>query len=140
MTELEGQLIRHEGTRHFPYPDPLKPEIITIGIGRNLSGKGLTDDEIWYLFQNDIDECYDDLKDIFNSMWSCLPEHRQRVLLDMRFNLGHSGFLKFRNLIAAVKEGRHDEVPRHMMDSVWFGQVGTRGIYLVALWKNGGGD
>ncbi len=47
------------------------------------------------LLENDIQVCLEDLKIIFNK-FDMLPEFAQGVLVDMRFNLGHEGFRKFK--------------------------------------------
>ena len=43
---------RHEGRRQFPYYD--KRGKLSIAVGRNLNDRGLADDEIDYLFANDL--------------------------------------------------------------------------------------
>ena len=43
---------RHEGRRQFPYYDTRGK--LTIAVGRNLNDRGLADDEIDYLFANDL--------------------------------------------------------------------------------------
>src|SRR5271166_3187834 len=70
---------------------PIKPgsHVIgnpTVGIGRNLYGKGLTASEATYLCVNDIMEvvaCYD----LHIPWWRQLSPMRQRQLLDMGFNM-----------------------------------------------------
>jgi lysozyme len=56
------QLTTHEGLRLKPYLCPAGK--LTIGIGRNLEGKGITKQEAIMLLENDIQECLDDLTDI----------------------------------------------------------------------------
>jgi lysozyme len=56
------QLTTHEGLRLKPYLCPAGK--LTIGIGRNLEGKGITKQEAVMLLENDIQECLDDLTDI----------------------------------------------------------------------------
>jgi len=41
--------------------------------------------------------------DLTPDLLNMLPESAQGVLVDMRFNLGHKGFRKFKNMIKAVK-------------------------------------
>jgi lysozyme len=58
------QVTRHEGLRLKPYLCPAGK--LTIGIGRNLEGKGITEQEAVMLLENDIQECLDDLKPLFD--------------------------------------------------------------------------
>ena len=54
IDRLIAQLKVHEGVRDKVYLDT--EGIETIGVGRNLKDKGLSEDEIDYLLQNDISE------------------------------------------------------------------------------------
>ncbi|MDP3703688.1 MAG: lysozyme, partial [Candidatus Omnitrophota bacterium] len=103
MTEaLERQLIAHEGLRLKPYTDTVGK--LTIGVGRNLTDKGITKAEALYLLERDIEECIADL--VTFPWFGRLDSVRQRVMIDMRFNLGPSRLRKFRRTLAAVDEGR----------------------------------
>ena len=44
----------HEGYRQYPYTDSLG--IVTIGYGRNLESRGLTESEATYLLEQDVDQ------------------------------------------------------------------------------------
>ena len=61
--KLANQLIKHEGLRLTPYRCPAGR--LTIGIGRNLEDKGITEKEAVMLLKNDIQECIENLKTIF---------------------------------------------------------------------------
>ena len=52
MTELERLLIYHEGLRLGVYRCPAGK--LTIGVGRNLEDRGITEEEAYYLLRNDI--------------------------------------------------------------------------------------
>ena len=49
---LQDRVRRHEGKKLKPYKDHLGN--LTIGIGRNLSITGISDDEAEYMFMNDL--------------------------------------------------------------------------------------
>ena len=83
MTLIE-QLELHEGRRSKPYLDSVGKW--TVGVGRNLSDKGLSDDEIDYLLANDLRECRADLASF--PWFAGLDDVRRNVLIDMRLNLG----------------------------------------------------
>ena len=65
-----------------------------------------------------------------------LPEQVQRVLVDMRFNIGYKGFRKFKNMIKAVKQQDFHSAAREMRDSLWYHQVGKRAERLTEMMEN----
>ena len=48
------------------------------------------------------------------------------VLLDMAYNLGVNGLLKFSRTLRAIERGQWVEAGEEMKDSKWFEQVGSR--------------
>lgn len=76
----------------------------SIGIGRNLHGKGLSADEIEYLFRNDLSQAKDEAAGIFGDL-ETFDEPRRAVLIELTFQMGRRRLLGFRKMIAAVKEG-----------------------------------
>ena len=60
----------------------------------------------------------------------------QSVLVDMRFNLGHEGFRKFKNMIKAVKQQDFHSAAREMKDSLWYQQVGKRADRLTKMMED----
>jgi lysozyme len=133
IKKIADQIILHEGLRLKPYHCPAGK--LTIGIGRNLEDKGITEKEALMLLENDIQECLEDLKTIFNK-FDMLPESAQRVLVDMRFNLGHEGFRMFKNMIKAVKQQDFHSAAREMRDSLWYHQVGKRAEHLIKMMQD----
>ncbi len=127
------QLLENEGLKLKPYRCPAGK--LTIGIGRNLEDKGISENEALYLLNNDISACIADLQKLFTDAESFenLPENVQAVLVDMHFNLGAAGFRNFKKMIKAVKENDFAQAALEMQDSKWFEQVGNRGKRLVAM-------
>jgi lysozyme len=130
---LWDQLALHEGRRAKPYTDTVGK--LTIGVGRNLTDKGLSDSEIDYLLMNDIRECTDDLKTFL--WWDDLDEVRRNVLIDMRFNLGPSRFRQFKATLAAVAMGDYVTASDQMRKSKWYRQVKGRGERLARMMSTG---
>ena len=127
MEDLKEQLVRHEGLRLTVYDCPAGYK--TIGVGRNLEGKGITEEEALYLLENDINYFTDQLRD--NLDWfDDIPEEKQQILVNMAFNLGVAGLMNFKNMLSAVEEGRWSDASTEMLDSKWADQVGTRAIEL----------
>ena len=128
--KLAEQLTKHEGLRLKPYHCPAGK--LTIGIGRNLEDKGITEKEALMLLENDIQECIQDLKIVFQA-FDLLPEPARRVLVDMRFNLGPNRFRHFKKMIQAVNEQNFTQAAAEMKDSRWYTQVGQRARTLVKM-------
>lgn len=128
------QLRLHEGERLKPYR--CTKGKLTIGVGRNLEDRGITATESAYLLGNDIDGFYVALQKALPWV-SQLDEVRQRVLLDMAFNLGIQGLLTFTNTLATIKAGDYEKAGPMMLDSRWAGQVGKRAERLSTMMITG---
>jgi lysozyme len=70
--------------------------------------------------------------------WRGLSENRQRVVLNMAFQLGVSGVLAFRKAVAAMQVGDYDEAAFQMADSSWANtQTPARAARLIARMRAG---
>jgi lysozyme len=134
---LINELRRDEGVVRHAYQDSLG--FWTIGVGRLIdarNGGGLSDEEVDYLLQNDVDTVRAQL-DASLPWWRSLDEVRQRVLINMAFNLGIRGLLGFKNTLAAVKAGQWDKAAKGMLASKWADQVKGRAARLAHMMKTG---
>ena len=104
----------------------------TIGVGRNLDDRGITEDESDYLLSNDIDLCVEELEGTF-PWFTTLSDARQRVMVNMCFNLGLSRLLGFEKFLAAMEAGDWETAGIEMLDSKWAVQVGNRSERLKDL-------
>lgn len=133
LMQLKDLLIKHEGCEKFPYRDT--KGITTIGIGRNLEAKGLRDDEIALMFENDLNEAITEAQ---KYIWfSRLSEPRQHVIVSMIFNLGPKGFAKFKATIRALEKEDYAEAAKEMLNSVWAVQVKDRATELSWIMRHG---
>ena len=127
---IVDQLRRDEGESPTCYQDHLGNW--TIGVGRLVGrGGGLRPDEIAYLLNNDIIDRRDSLK-IALPFVTALSSARQGVLINMAFNMGTAGLLKFKNMLAAVEAGQWGVAAKEMLDSTWARQVPTRAARLAS--------
>ena len=112
---------------------------MTIGVGRNLDDRGITREEALHLLENDIEDCRRDCMVIFGGQdrWEQFSPVRQRVLVDMRFNLGASGLRSFSRMLAAVKAHQYDRAADEMKSSRWATQVGRRAVTLERMMREG---
>ena len=108
----------------------------TIGIGRNLE-KGISVEECILMFENDLIEAEITLGNIFGLEIFKESEKRVAALLDMAFNLGESRIRKFFKMVEAIKNRNWEEVAKEAENSLWFQQVGMRGIEVIKLIKEG---
>ena len=131
---LVDQLIRHEGMELKVYKDSLGIE--TIGIGRNLVDRGVTEEEARYLCNNDIEIVEHELLRNFPFV-ADLDDVRLRVILDMAFNLGISRLRNFKKMWEALEGADYETAAIEMMDSKWARQVKTRAYTLARMMETG---
>jgi lysozyme len=130
----KARLKLHEGLRLKPYRDTVGK--LTIGYGRNLTDRGLTEAEAEFLLDNDIKSHSEELAKALPWLVNLDPA-RQAVLVDMAFNLGVPGLLKFKNTLRAVREGRFEDAAKGMLASKWARQVKGRAVRLAEAMKTG---
>lgn len=131
---LFAQLRLHEGVEHKPYK--CTAGYLTIGVGRNIEERGLSDDEVDYILNNDVDIAASELASTFD-WFAGLDDVRMRVVVDMVFNLGMPRFKQFQNMIAAIEAQDWSEAATQMMDSRWAKQVGARAERLRNMMETG---
>lgn len=116
MRQLRGD----EGERPTVYKDHLG--FYTIGVGRLVDGRkrgaGLKPHEIAFLLNNDIDERIDALTRAL-PWFQNLDDARKGVLLNMSFQMGVEGLLKFERTLALVRDGKYENAAHAMLQSLW---------------------
>jgi lysozyme len=132
--KLKNLLVQHESYRQFPYSDTTGH--LTIGIGRNLTDRGVSTTEAFALLDEDIVYFTSKLNH-YLPFFADLSENRQIALVDMCFNLGVQGFLAFEEMIAALKAGDYEKAADEMLNSKWSEQVGERATCLAAIIRTG---
>ncbi len=132
FTLLKAQLQKHEGLRLQLYQDSLGHW--TGGVGHNFE-KPLTK-AVWSLMlAEDIEEAYEGVAQL--PWFIPLDDVRQRVVVDMVFNMGLQKFLTFRNLIQAIKTKNFEMASFEMLNSQWAQQVGQRAKTLSSMMLSG---
>jgi lysozyme len=131
---LIRQLRLHEGERLKPYPCTAGK--LTIGVGRNLEDRGITAQEAAYLLSNDITSTQAALLKALPWVGT-LDDVRQRVLIDMAFNMGLGTLLTFKRTLAAIQGGEFSKAAAMMLESRWAGQVGQRAKRLSQMMATG---
>jgi lysozyme len=133
MHSIMEQLIMHEGLKLRPYK--CSAGKLTIGIGRNLVDRGITREEAIYLAKNDIQGIKQAL--VLNHWYATLDPIRQKVIIDMAFNIGINGLLKFEKMILAIERRDFVKAADEMLDSLWAKQVGERAKRLAEMMMEG---
>jgi len=135
--DLKEQLKRDEGVVNHAYQDSLG--FTTIGVGRLIDmrrGGGLSDSEVDYLLNNDIT---DKTAQVLEALpWaSKLSETRRAVLINMAFQLGIGGLLKFKRMLGSVEDGQYGDAAKEMLDSTWAKQTLGRATRLAKQMETG---
>jgi lysozyme len=123
---LTTQLRRDEGEVLTAYKDSLG--YLTIGVGRLIDkrkGGGISPEESAYLLGNDIARIDADLRSRLE-WFAALDEARQGALLNMAFQLGVAGLMKFTNTLAAIRDERYEHAAELARQSLWAKQTPER--------------
>lgn len=148
LLEIKKRLEFHEGFRSKPYLCTQGKK--TIGIGRNLEAKPFTEAErliiknpknitkqdAYFLLENDIMETIR-LLDNMVRCFSKLDDERRYALIDMCFQLGINGLLKFKNMLAAMDKGDFEKASKECLNSDYAKQTPARAQRIARLIKTG---
>lgn len=152
--DLIKQLAHHEGVVLKVYKDSLG--IDTIGIGRNLAHRGIevielthmqktmsevftngiTREDAYFLANRDIEIVEGELLHT-RAVVKDLDAVRQRVLVDMGFNMGIPRLNRFFRMWGAINEQEYKSAAEEMQDSLWAGQVKSRANTLSYAMEHG---
>ena len=88
------------------------------------------------LLENDIARVTIELSRCF-PWFDELNDARRDAMIDICFNLGLPGLLKFRNALAAIRAGDWELAAIEFLDSRWRNQVGNRAVELAAMISTG---
>lgn len=148
LLEIKKRLEFHEGFRAKPYFCSQGKR--TIGIGRNLEAKPLTEterlaiknpenitkQEAYFLLENDIKEV---IMLLYNMVrcFSKLDDERKYALIDMGFQMGVSGVCKFKNMLAAMDAGDFEKASKECLNSAYAKQTPARARRIARLIQTG---
>ena len=119
---LEDWIKSDEGFRALPYKCPA--DKWTIGYGRNLSDRGISQAEAQLMIENDILICKQEME-AFEWYYGQPPGVRD-ALVNMCFNLGLPMLLRFKRMLAALVGKDYNQAAIEALDSRWANQVGDR--------------
>jgi lysozyme len=142
IKSLEDLLSLHEGVRLKAYDDATGKTVlpgdtvkgnVTIGIGRNLIGNGISTREMKALLKNDIARAR---KRAERYKWfSGMNQPRQAVIVSLIFNMGNiDSFVRMRRAIV-FKDWETSAV--ELLDSKYSRDVGDRCLILSDMLRSG---
>ena len=136
---LKKRIKSNEGFSSKPYKDQLG--YLTIGYGhlilsneKTLLKKKIHKKELEEIFEKDFKKALNN----FNSKLKPLTSNKKEaeLLIEMIFQLGIKGCLKFKNLIKNIKKRNKHLVCFDMMDSLWYKQTPNRVKTLIKTFLN----
>ena len=136
---LKERIKSNEGFSSKPYKDQLG--YLTIGYGhlilsneKFLLKKQIHKKVLEEIFEKDFKRALSDFNNTFKSL--TLNKKESELLIEMIFQLGIKGCLKFKNLIKNIKKGNKHLVCFDMMDSLWYKQTPNRVKALIKTFLN----
>ena len=136
---LRKRIKLNEGFSLKPYKDQLG--YLTIGYGhlilsneKILLKKKIHKKELEEIFEKDFKKALSNFNNTLKSFTSNKKE--DELLIEMIFQLGISGCLKFKNLIKNMRKGNKHLVCLDMMDSLWYKQTPNRVKNLIKTFLN----
>ena len=108
----------------------------TVGVGRNLSERGLSRLEADLLFTHDVLEVTTSVIRAWPWM-AALDEARLAVFVSLAFNVGLGGLRGFKRTLAHAQASEWSEAAYEMLDSRWADQVGDRAEQLATMLRLG---
>jgi lysozyme len=137
VRDVLTDLMRDEGFRSRIYVCTAgKP---SVGYGRNLQDRGVTEEEAQYLLNNDVLLAEKELT-AWYPWWVKCPGSVRRGLINMAVNLGISRLDGFRKMLACLQAGDYKGAAREALNSKWSDQVGERAVRIAKLFEEATGD
>ena len=130
---IREQLKRHEGCVLHAYQD--HRSYWTIGYGRLIDerrGGGISQAEAETLLTNDIIRVVGELEEKMPRLHR-YPERVQTALVDMGYQLGVTGLMKFRKMIAALEEGDYWTAADEALRSRYAQQTPNRASEIAGM-------
>jgi len=131
---LKESLKLNEGFRPTVYKDHLGYD--TIGYGFAIKDLVLDEDIAGLILERDIFRRYMQLNSNFD-WFSSQPDNVRDVCVEMVYQLGFSGFCKFKKTIQYLIEGDYGGASMEMLNSKWALQTPARAKKLSQSIKNG---
>ena len=137
FTKLAIELEEEEGNKPYAYQDHLG--YWTIGIGILIDkrkGGGLRPEEVTFIFENRMRILAEELQERL-PWFNTLVDARQRVLMQMAFQMGVDGLMGFVNTLRMIEQGKYMMAAAGMLQSKWAKQTPDRAARLSKMMETG---
>jgi lysozyme len=131
--QLKQLIVSHEGFKTHPYTDTKGN--VTIGVGYNLTARGLPESFLNEKYDEDAEFYYTSLLKDFD-WYESLCDARKMVLIDMCF-MGYKTFKEFERMLQALRYGDYEKAAQEILNSLWAQQVGHRAIQNAEIMRTG---
>lgn len=108
----------------------------TIGYGFNLDVNDIPTSVAKLWLNVNINNLYNDLSS-YVKCWNTLNEPRRYVLVNMAYQMGIAGVLRFKNMLLALDKKEYKLAADSMVDSQWYREFTTRASRLVKIMISG---
>ncbi len=132
-SRLKQLIVSHEAKTNYPYVDT--EGNVTIGIGYNLTDRGLPDSWINQQYDDDV-QYFDKALSLDYPWYTELCDARRMVLLDMCF-MGYKTFRTFHKMLFALELRNYEDAADEIMSSHWAQQVHGRALENAAMMRSG---
>ena len=122
-SNLINSIKKHEGYVGIVYKDSLG--IDTIGYGFAIKDLELDEDICEIILERKITQLIDRISNKF-SWYKYMPQEIKDIVTEMCYQLGVTGFSKFKKTIAYLQDKKWEEASVEMLDSLWARQTPNR--------------
>jgi len=132
LDRVVESLCDEEGYRRFSYLDHLGYE--TVGIGRCIAegaGYGIDEEEALYLLRRDVERVTGACKLAFD-FWDEMSGNIQATMVELTFQMGLSGYRKFRKHHYALGRGDFATAAKELLNSKFARQTPARAQRMAA--------
>jgi lysozyme len=127
---VETSIKINEGFKGMPYQDT--EGFDTIGYGTKLP---ITEREAGLILKHRLMQSEKQI----DSKWlaySRMPKDVQEMCLEMVYQMGIGGFMKFKKMIQALEKGDYDKAYDEGVDSKWYSQTPYRALKVLSILKD----
>ena len=125
---------KNEGFESRLYKD-IKGKL-TIGYGFNLEEIQIPENIAYMWLKMLVDDLYLNLSTLLD-FFDFLDEVRKAILIDMAYNIGVEGLLKFNKMLKSLENEDYEKAAKEMKNSKWYEEVPNRADRLIKMMITG---
>jgi len=133
LEDAKDLIVKNEGIRAKMYR--CENGFATIGVGHNLDTTPITKDAIEMIFNDDV-QFLIEMLNVYVPWWMTKSHKVRMVLLDVSFNLGIAGLLKFKRMLSHIENDNYMGASAELLNSRYAKQVPKRANHNAMLLRN----